>query len=64
VACDGPALREVLGDRATFVDCEDLGALVAAGERAQRPAPAPPPWTWADAARSTWDVYERALDDA
>ncbi len=24
VACDVPALREVLGDRATFVDCDDL----------------------------------------
>jgi alpha-1,3-rhamnosyl/mannosyltransferase len=61
VACDVPALREVLGGRATLVDCEDLGGLLAAAEAAQRPAPEPPPWTWADAARSTWDVYERAL---
>ena len=61
VACDGKALREVLADRATFVDPEDLAGLLAAGEAAQRPAPAPPPWTWADAARETWDVYERAV---
>jgi glycosyltransferase involved in cell wall biosynthesis len=60
VACDIPALREVLGARATFVDPDDLEALVAAGERAQRPAPDPPAWTWADAARATWDVYELA----
>jgi glycosyltransferase involved in cell wall biosynthesis len=63
VACEQPALREVLGDRATFVDPDDLAALVAAAERAQRPAPAPPAWTWADAARATWDVYERAVTD-
>jgi glycosyltransferase involved in cell wall biosynthesis len=62
VACDVPALREVLGDRATFVDCDDLGVLLEAGEAAQRPAPAPPDWTWEDAARATWDVYERALE--
>ena len=60
VACDLPALREVLGDRATFVDCDDLAGLLAAGAAAQRPAPAPPPWTWDDAARATWDVYEVA----
>lgn len=61
VACDVPALREVLGHRATFIPPSDLEALVAAGARAQRPAPAPPEWTWADAARATWDVYERAV---
>jgi glycosyltransferase involved in cell wall biosynthesis len=60
VASDVPALREVLGGRATLVDAADLGALIATAERARRPAPAPPPWTWADAARATWDVYERA----
>jgi alpha-1,3-rhamnosyl/mannosyltransferase len=62
VASETAALREVLADRATFVDAGDLAALVAAAERAARPAPSPPPWTWADAARATWDVYERALD--
>ncbi len=60
VACDVPALREVLGDRATFVDCDDLGALLAAAEGATRPAPAPPAFTWQDAARQTWDVYRQA----
>jgi len=61
VACDAPALREVLDARATFVAPGDLGALVAAAEAAQRPAPAPPPWSWQDAARATWRVYARAL---
>jgi glycosyltransferase involved in cell wall biosynthesis len=63
VACEQPALREVLGERATFVEPDDLAALVAAAEAAQRPAPAPPAWSWADAARATWDVYERAVTD-
>ncbi|HVW18430.1 MAG TPA: glycosyltransferase family 1 protein [Solirubrobacteraceae bacterium] len=62
VACDVPALREVLGARVTFVGCGDLGGLVAAAEAAHRPVPAPPPWTWLDAARATWDVYERAAE--
>jgi glycosyltransferase involved in cell wall biosynthesis len=61
VACDAPALREVLHARATFVAPGDLGALVAAAEAAQRPAPAPPPWSWQDAARATWRVHARAL---
>ena len=60
VACDVPALREVLDGRATFVDVDDLEALVAAAEAAERPAPAPPPWTWRDAAESTWQVYQEA----
>ncbi len=60
VACDNPALREVLGGRATFVPCGDIDGLVAAAEAAQRPAPAPPAWSWHDAARATWGVYERA----
>jgi glycosyltransferase involved in cell wall biosynthesis len=64
VACDVPALREVLGDRATFVDCDDLDALLAAAVSARRPAPAPPDWTWADAARATWDSYQRACEQS
>jgi len=60
VATDGPALREVLGDRASFVAPDDLEGLLAAAARAERPAPDPVPWTWADAARETWRVYERA----
>ena len=59
-ASDVPVLREVLGDRATFVDRDDLAGLVAAAERATRPAPAPPPFTWRDAARATWEVYAEA----
>jgi glycosyltransferase involved in cell wall biosynthesis len=43
VACEVPALREVLGERATFV---------------------PAAWSWQDAARATWRVYERALAQA
>ena len=62
VAADGPALREVLDRRATFVDPADLGGLVAAAQEAQRPAPPPPDWTWDDAAAATWRVYERALN--
>jgi glycosyltransferase involved in cell wall biosynthesis len=61
VACDVAALREVLGDRATFVARDDLTGLLAAGAAARRPAPRPPAWTWDDAARSTWAVYAEAL---
>lgn len=60
VACDVPALREVLGERARFVGHDDLAGLLAAGTAAQRPAPPPPAWTWEDAARATWAVYEAA----
>jgi glycosyltransferase involved in cell wall biosynthesis len=61
VACENPALREALDGRATFVEAGDMRALVLAGESAERPAPAPPPWTWHDAARATWSVYRQAL---
>ncbi len=60
VACDAPALREVLGERATFVAAGDMNGLVAAAQAATRPAPAPPAWSWQDAARATWGVYARA----
>jgi glycosyltransferase involved in cell wall biosynthesis len=63
VACDLPALREVLGERVTFVPCGDMGALIAAAQRASRPAPPPPAWSWDDAARSTWSVYEQAMSE-
>lgn len=62
VACDVPALREVLGPRATFVSTDDLPGLLAKAEHSVRPAPLPPQWTWADAANATWDVYEAAVD--
>jgi glycosyltransferase involved in cell wall biosynthesis len=61
VATDVPALREVLAGRATFVERGDMRGLVAAAERAERPAPEPPRWSWADAARATWEVYASAL---
>jgi glycosyltransferase involved in cell wall biosynthesis len=57
VTTDIPVFREVLGDRATFVDAGDLEGLLAAAQAATRPAPAPPPWSWADAAQATWRVY-------
>jgi glycosyltransferase involved in cell wall biosynthesis len=60
VACDVPALREVLGERATFVEPGDLDGLVARASTASKPAPAPPSWTWEDAARATWTVYREA----
>ncbi len=64
VASDGPSLREVLVGRATLIEAGDVDGLVAAAHTVERPAPAPPSWTWEDAARTTWDVYERALSDA
>jgi glycosyltransferase involved in cell wall biosynthesis len=60
VACDVAGVREVLAGRATLVPADDLEGLVAAAERAERPAPPPPAWTWDDAARATWAVYEEA----
>jgi glycosyltransferase involved in cell wall biosynthesis len=61
VACDVPALREVLGGRATLIDVQDVEGLIAAAESACRPAPEPPTWTWDQAAAATWDVYADAL---
>jgi glycosyltransferase involved in cell wall biosynthesis len=61
LACDAPALREVLDGRATFVAPGDVDALIAAAEDARRPAPQPPAWSWRDAARATWSVYNNAL---
>jgi glycosyltransferase involved in cell wall biosynthesis len=60
VACDAPALREVLGPRATFVARGDMEGLLTAAAAAVRPAPAPPRWSWADAGRATWGVYAAA----
>jgi alpha-1,3-rhamnosyl/mannosyltransferase len=61
-ACDLPVLREVLDGRATLCDVDDLDALMAAAEAAVRPAPAPPAWTWDDAAAATWQVYADAAN--
>ncbi len=63
-AADGPALREVLGERATFVPAGDMRALVEAAQRATRPAPPASPWSWGDAARATWAVYTEAAKGA
>jgi glycosyltransferase involved in cell wall biosynthesis len=64
VACEVPALREVLGERAAFVESGDLKALIESAERSRRPAPAPPSWSWQDAARATWRVYRHAIRHA
>jgi glycosyltransferase involved in cell wall biosynthesis len=61
VACETPALREVLDGRATFVAPGDTRALIEAAEDVKRPAPPPPGWSWEDAARATWAVYLRAI---
>jgi glycosyltransferase involved in cell wall biosynthesis len=61
VVCEVPALREVLDGRATFVQAGDMDALIGKAQTVQRPAPPPPAWTWNDAARATWLVYEQAV---
>lgn len=61
-ACDVPALREVLGDRAALTDVGDLEGLIAAAESASRPASDPPDWSWDRAATATWEVYAEAVD--
>lgn len=61
VACETPTLREVLDSRATFVAKGDLGELMRVAQLAERPAPEPPAWSWADAARATWSAYETAI---
>ena len=63
VACDVPGVSEVLDGRATLVDPEDIETLVEVAERVERPAPDPPSFTWDDAARATWRVYEEAAGD-
>ena len=60
-ACDLPALREVLNGSVRLSDVGDLNELVRDAEALQRPAPAPPTWTWRDAAHATWDAYREAL---
>ena len=60
-ACDGPALREVLGDRITFTDPDDLEELVRHAEGLTRPVAPPPAWTWDDVAGATWEVYLQAV---
>ena len=50
--------EEVLGLKAERID---VIAEAVASAFTPRPAPAPPAWSWDDAAAATWDVYERAL---
>jgi glycosyltransferase involved in cell wall biosynthesis len=57
VCTDIPALREVLGDRATYVPFDDL--LDAAWSGNGRPT-SPLQRTWDDVARETWAVYADA----
>jgi glycosyltransferase involved in cell wall biosynthesis len=64
VTCEVSALQEVLAGRATFVECGDMEGLLDAALQARRPAPKPPPWTWADAARATWRAYDAAISEA
>jgi glycosyltransferase involved in cell wall biosynthesis len=59
-AFDVPALRELVGDRAVFVAPGDLSGLIAAAQLAAPPPAPPSAWTWHDAARATWRVYEQA----
>ena len=63
VACDVPAVREALGERAELLPANDLDALVRAAEATKRPAPAPQRWSWDDAADATWSVFEAAASD-
>ena len=60
-ACDVPALREVLDGRAALAEVDDLDGLIQTAESLRRPAPAPPQWSWEDAAAATWDVYAEAV---
>ena len=55
VACDAPALREVLGERATFVERATWRPGRRGRSAAARAGAAA--WSWADAARATWGVY-------
>jgi alpha-1,3-rhamnosyl/mannosyltransferase len=59
-ACDVPALREVLNGRAQLAEVDDLDGLIRTAESLCRPAPAPPQWSWRDAAAATWSVYSEA----
>src|SRR5207247_4397040 len=57
VCTDIPALREVLGDRATYAP---FGELLPTAWAINGRAPAPLDRTWEDVARETWAVYAAA----
>ena len=61
VCTDIPALREVLGDRATYVPFDELLSTAWAVDGR---APAPLDRTWEDVARETWAVYAAARSAA
>src|SRR5262249_20865760 len=60
-ACDVPALRETLKGSVKLTDIGDIDGLVREAEALRRPAPAPPAWTWREAARATSAVYAEAI---
>lgn len=60
-ACDVPALREVLKGSVKLSDVGDVAGLVRDAESLTRPAPAPPAWTWGDAAHATRDTYREVI---
>jgi len=64
-ACDSPALRETLAGRTgvRLVDPGDLAGLLAAGEELAEAEVDVPTRGWADVARETLAVYERAVSD-
>jgi glycosyltransferase involved in cell wall biosynthesis len=64
VACDIPALVEVLGERAHFTPPGDLDALIRAAEAATRPAPPALESSWTDVAAATIEVYADAAATA
>jgi glycosyltransferase involved in cell wall biosynthesis len=61
VACDVPAVREVLEGRVLLAPVDDLKGLLRLAEQARRPAPEPPPLSWDDVAGQTRAVYEEAV---
>ncbi len=63
-ACDVPALREVLNGSVKLTEVGDIDGLVRDAESLRRPAPAPPAWTWRDAARATCIAYSDAIASA
>ena len=59
-----PALVEVLGERIAYAELGDMCGLMTAAQSLSRPAPAPPRWSWDDAASATWSAYRRAAEAA
>ncbi len=65
VTCEVSALQEVLGARATFVERGDMeGAPRGRAPSRSDPRRSRRQWTWADAARATWQAYDEAINEA